>query len=232
MKYDIFLVDVDDTVLDFHAASGQALSVAAKSCGMEWNEGYQTRFRAFNGELWRRLEKGEITREYLMSNRFRLFFKELGLDETLGEKFNGEFLRYLSTTPIFIDGAKEFLKTLANYGRVYFVTNGTAWIQKSRFDICGLWSYAKETFVSDTIGYDKPSPLYTKFVTEHIEGFTKSRAIWIGDSLSSDIKAAFEAGIDSIWFTKKREAEGEVKPTYFASNYREIYNILGFFEKN
>ena len=232
MKYEIFLVDVDDTILDFHASSSKALLAAAKECGLIWTEEYQTRFRAFNATLWQSLERGEITRTYLMDNRFRLFFAELGLEERVGEKFNKIFLHTLATTPIFMDGAKEFLKTLQKHGRVYFVTNGTAWIQKSRFDLCGLWEYAKATFVSEAVGYDKPSPFYTKRVIESIEDFDKSKAIWIGDSLSSDIKAANEAGIDSIWLNKSKEVKGEIKPTYFAVDYAEIYNILGLFGKN
>ena len=231
MKYEIFLVDVDDTVLDFHAASSQALALAAKACEIEWNEDYQSKFRVFNATLWQSLERGEITRGYLMDNRFQLFFERLGLPKTLGEKFNEVFLRHLSTTPIFMDGAEEFLQTLGKYGRVYFVTNGTAWIQKSRFDKCGLWKYAKETFVSEVVGYDKPSPLYTQFVMEHIENFDKSKAVWIGDSLSSDIKAANDAGIDSIWLSKSKQTQNDIKPTYFAVDYADIYNILGFFEK-
>ncbi len=227
MKYEIFLVDVDDTVLDFHRASAEALQKACSACGVVWEERFEKAFRAFNGSLWAKLERKEITRDYLMNNRFILFFKELNMPEVSGEQFNGVFLDHLANTPIFFDGAKEFLTTLAKYGRVYFVTNGTAWIQKSRFDKCGLWGYAKETFVSDTIGYDKPSPLYTEYVTSRIEGFSKEKAVWIGDSLSSDIQAANEAGIDSVWFTKngKLPEKGAV-PTYVTSTYEEILKTL------
>lgn len=227
MKYEIFLVDVDDTVLDFQRASAEALQKACSVCEVAWEERFEEAFRKFNGALWERLEKKEITRKYLMNNRFTLFFKELNMPKVSGEQFNRVFLNYLANTPIFLDGAIEFLKTLGRYGRVYFVTNGTAWIQKSRFDKGGLWQYAKETFVSDIIGCDKPSPLYTKHVIEHIEGFEKEKTVWIGDSLSSDIQAAFEAGIDSVWFTKNGKLpEAGAVPTYTASSYAEILKAL------
>ncbi len=228
MKYEIFLVDVDDTVLDFHRAASEALQKACTACGLAFEKRFEEAFRQFNGALWQRLERKEITRDYLMKNRFSLFFKELNMPEVLGEQFNRVFLEYLANTPIFFDGATEFLKTLGKKGRVYFVTNGTAWIQKSRFDKCGLWEYAKDTFVSDTIGYDKPSPLYTQYVIKRIEGFEKEKAVWIGDSLSSDIKAAFEAGIDSVWFTKSEKLpETGVLPTFIATNYEEVLKALG-----
>ncbi len=228
MNYEIFLVDVDDTVLDFHRASAEALKTACAVCGVTWEERFEKAFRAFNGSLWASLERKEITRDYLMNNRFTLFFKELNMPTVSGEEFNKVFLDYLANTPIFFDGAKEFLKTLGKHGRVYFVTNGTAWIQKSRFDKCGLWEYAKQTFVSDTIGYDKPSPLYTQYVIERIEGFQKEKAVWIGDSLSSDMQAAAEAGIDSVWFTKHGELpKTGVKPTFIANSYEEVLKVLG-----
>ena len=227
MKYEIFLVDVDDTVLDFHRASSEALQKACTACGVAFEKRFEEAFRRFNGALWQRLERKEITRDYLMNNRFTLFFKELNMPEVSGEQFNRVFLEYLANTPILFDGATEFLKTLEKKGRVYFVTNGTAWIQKSRFDKCGLWEYAKDTFVSDTIGYDKPSPLYTQYVIKRIEGFEKEKAVWRGDSLSSDIKAAFEAGIDSVWFTKQKELpKTGARPTFIATNYEEVLKAL------
>lgn len=228
MKYEIFLVDVDDTVLDFHRASFEALKTAFAACGVEWQERFGQEFRRFNAALWQRLERKEITREYLMNNRFILFFEDLGMSEVSGRQFNEVFLNYLANTPIFFDGATEFLKKLGKHGRVYFVTNGTAWIQKSRFDKCGLWAYAVDTFVSDAIGYDKPSPLYTQHVIDRIDGFQKEKAVWIGDSLSSDIKAANDAGIDSVWFSPVAKSTiSGVSPTFTARTYAEILDRLG-----
>ena len=228
MKYDIFLVDVDDTILDFHRASKEALEKACKACGIVWEERFESAFRQFNGSLWASLERKEITREYLMNNRFILFSKELNMPSVSGEEFNKVFLNHLASTPIFFEGATEFLKTLRKQGRVYFVTNGTAWIQKSRFDKCGLWGYAEATFVSDTIGHDKPSPLYTQYVIDRIDGFKKERAVWIGDSLSSDMQAAKDAGIDSVWFKGKGNlAKNGVIPTYTAQSYAEVLKVLG-----
>ena len=60
-KYDIFLVDADNTVLDFHASSRAALKAAFESFGKAWTEEYAKKFSVFNDSLWERLERKELT---------------------------------------------------------------------------------------------------------------------------------------------------------------------------
>ncbi len=229
----IFLVDADDTILDFHGASAIALENAFKVSGVEWEERYLTEFKRVNGGLWEALERKELTRKELMDNRFHIFLKHLGREDLDADTFNCTFLEHLATHPIYIDGAQEFLNELRRLGRVYIVTNGTAWIQKSRFDISNLWSYAEEVFVSDLIGYDKPAKEYTDYVVSHIPNFEKEKAVWIGDSLSADIKAANDAEIASIWYNRsKKPIAGEIKPDFIFENYQEILIFLQNLQHN
>ena len=227
MKYNLFLVDADDTLLDFHSSSRAALIATFEHFGYPWQASYGERFSRFNAGLWERLERKEITRKELMDTRFMLFLQLLEISDVDGRAFNEFFLQHLSTHPIYFDGAQDFLCKLRQYGKVYIVTNGTAWIQKSRFDIAKLWDYADDVFVSDLIGADKPAKAYTDYVMAHIPNFQKERAIWIGDSLSADIRAANEAEVDSVWlnFAKKQRSNAAV-PTYEATSFAEI---LGFF---
>ena len=118
------------------------------------------------------------------------------------------------------------LTKLRRLGRVFIVTNGTKNIQQSRFDIVGLWSYAERVFISEEVGYDKPSKGYTDYVIQNIPDFDKKNCFWIGDSLSADIKAANEAGILSIWFNPQgKPLSNRAKPDYVASNFDEILQI-------
>ena len=60
-----------------------------------------------------------------------------------------------------------------------------------------------------------------------IEGFERSRAIVIGDSLSSDIKGAVNAKIDCIWYNpEKKNAPADLNITYTVGSFEEILNIL------
>ena len=229
----IFLVDVDDTILDFHGVSAKALKFAFEENGVGWSESLERAFRTFNTGLWEALERKEITREELMRERFPRFFKSLGKDDTDGYAVSRSFIEYISTHPAYLSGAETFLNELRKKGKVYFVTNGTKEIQRSRFDIIGLWDKAEKIFISQEIGYDKPAKTYVDYVTANIEGFEPSKAVWIGDSLSADIKAANDAGIAGIWFNpRKIPLSDKAKPDYIAESFEEILTILQKINEN
>ncbi len=224
---DIFLVDADDTILDFHGASALAIRSAFESSGIAWEDRFSSVFKTLNDGLWEALERKEITRKELIAKRFPLYLETLGITSVQGDAFNRMYLQYLATHPIYVDGAENFLTELNKLGRVFIVTNGTEFIQRSRFDIAKLWGYAEDVFISDTIGFDKPAKGYTEYVVSHIPDFQIERAVWIGDSLSADISAANAAGITSIWFNPKRKPlTNSAKPDYNFGKFEEILQIL------
>ncbi len=227
MKKQIFLVDADDTILDFHAASDNAVRAAFENFSVPWEDRFSTVFTTLNDGLWQALERKELTRAELIERRFPLYLKALDMQSVDGDEFNVKYLDHLATHPLYVAGAQDFLKKLNERGRVFIVTNGTERIQRSRFTISKLYELAEEVFVSDTIGADKPAPEYTRYVLDHIEGFQKEKAVWIGDSLSADIKAANEAGIDSIWYNpSKKPLKGGITPTHTVSSFEEIWQFL------
>lgn len=222
----IFLVDADDTILDFHGVSESALRHAFEKNGIGWLDGFDREFHIVNASFWAALERKEITRSELMAQRFPAFLRHLGIDGD-GEAFNRSFVTYLAEHPRYLIGAEDFLRALKERGSVYIVTNGTAWIQRSRFAICGLTERTDGAFISDEIGYDKPSKSYTDYVIERIPKFEKSAAVWIGDSLSADIQGAKNADIDSIWYNPHGKTnDGRIEPTRTAKSYTEILRIL------
>jgi 2-haloacid dehalogenase len=226
-KYDTFLVDADDTLLDFHASSHGALIAAFENFHIQWREEYADEFFTFNDLLWQRLERKELTRERLHAERFPAYLKRLGIKGVDGGEFNKQYLSYLATHPVYMAGAEEFLKTLSGAGRVYLVTNGTYWIQRSRFQILGIMQYVQEAFISESIGCDKPRKAYTDYVLTHIPDFQKDKTVWVGDSLSADIKAANDAEIDCVWFNPtKKSANGKDLPDFEAETYAKILDIL------
>lgn len=228
MKYDIFLVDADNTLLDFHASSLLALREGFIGCGITWQEEYGESFTRFNDWLWERLERKEITRAELLATRFPLFLEKLGIKGASGEKFNDIYLRELALRPVYMTGATAFLTRLKAFGSVYVVTNGTTKIQKSRFSICKLYDYVDGVFISEEIGFDKPSRGFTDCVISHIPDFQREKAVWIGDSLSADIQAANEAYICSVWLNGKHETpKNGVKPDFIACDYQKILDFLG-----
>lgn len=224
---DIFLVDADDTILDFHGASDNAIRFAFSKFNIPWQDEYAIVYKRVNDGLWAKLERREISRAELIHIRFKLYLQELKMPAINADAFNELYLTHLATSPLFVENAKEFLQELKIYGRIYIVTNGTKKIQQSRFAICKLNDMVDGVFISQEIGYDKPAKEFTEYAISHIDGFTKERAVWIGDSLSADIRSANEFGITSIWFNPNRKAlTGTTKPDYIVDNFDEIFEIL------
>ena len=60
-----------------------------------------------------------------------------------------------------------------------------------------------------------------------VPDFDKSKAVMIGDSLSSDIRGGINAGITTIWYNPhlKRNDLG-VCPDYTATSYEQVLRIL------
>ena len=70
MEKDIFLVDADNTLLDFHSSSFLAIKESLASFSIDWQEEYAKIFTRLNDSLWEMLERKEITREKLIKIRF------------------------------------------------------------------------------------------------------------------------------------------------------------------
>ena len=84
----IFLVDADDTILDFHTAAFQAIEYAFKKGNLPWKKEYIDEYIRLNNQLWAALERKELTRETLMEQRFPIFLKHIGYPEADGAFFN------------------------------------------------------------------------------------------------------------------------------------------------
>ena len=228
MGYDIFLVDVDDTILDFHGAAIAAVQSAFEQASLRWEDGYAEAYTHFNASLWAALERKEISREQLHATRFSQFLQLLGIEGVDGDFINEKYEAYICAHPQYFAGAEAFLSALNARGRVYFLTNGTKRIQRARFDAADLWKYASATFISGEAGADKPAKQYTDYVLERIPDFERERALWIGDSLTADIRAALEAGIACVWFNPQgKVGRSDCIPTYEAKDYQKILQIVG-----
>lgn len=196
---DIFLLDMDATLLDFPAAETRNFRKTLAELGIENRGGMYARFHEINDGLWRLLERGGISREALKVERFRRLFEEFGLNADAGKASD----LYFSNFPeicIPYPGAREFLAQLATWGRIFIVTNGGTAIQRRHIALAGFAPYLTDVFISEELGADKPSYAYVEKVTSRIAGFSPARAVLMGDSLTSDKVCAERMGVDFILY--------------------------------
>ncbi len=196
---DIFLLDLDDTLVDFPRAEERNFFETLSAVGVQASGELYGRFHLINDALWRALERGEMTREILKVRRFELLFREFGI-EADAQRASDFYYRNFEGICYPFDGAAEFLRELSARGRVYLVTNGGARIQHSHVRLAGFGGYLSGMFISEEIGCEKPERAFAEFVETHIEGYERERAVWIGDSLTSDMLCAKTVGIDFILY--------------------------------
>lgn len=67
--------DLDDTLLDFHQAEAIAVAKAFRAVGLTPTEEMVARYSQVNQLHWRRLERGELTREEVLVQRFVYLFR-------------------------------------------------------------------------------------------------------------------------------------------------------------
>ncbi len=228
-KYTTLLFDADNTLLDFSKSERTSLIKTMEDYGVPVNEYNICTYVEINNRLWKQLEKKEITKPELKKIRFRLFFDKIGFNFN-GDPFevNEHYLSLLSQCGYIMDGAAELTEKLfhAKYD-LYIVTNGVAKTQAQRLAKSGLLPCFKDVFVSEAVGIPKPHKEFFDYVLEKIPEKDKSKIVVIGDSLSSDILGAANAGLDSIWLNLNDSAlPCNLKPTATVTNLKELEQLF------
>ena len=76
---EFLLLDLDDTILDFHKAERIALSKTIRDFGVEPSEAVLDRYHHINKWHWEQLELGLMTRDQVLVNRFGALFEKVGM---------------------------------------------------------------------------------------------------------------------------------------------------------
>ena len=150
-----------------------------------------------------------------MVGRFAAFFGEQGI-EVDAPAVAKTYETFLSQGHFFLPGAEEAVKEKL-YGKykLYLASNGTAVVQKGRMTSADLYPYFEESFVSQELGHNKPSPEYFRAAFARIPGFDPSECIMVGDSLTGDILGGKNAGLRTVWINPgHKTAPDHLKPDY------------------
>lgn len=226
MRYKHILLDADDTLLDFQAAEREALNYIFASLPIPPTDSLLEKYHTINHSLWAAFERGEITKDDILSTRFRKLLAEIDI-QVDRPNLEAEYQDKLASGHMVIPGVYEILDQLKEHYDLYIVSNGVASTQYSRLDASGLTPYFKNMFISEETGYQKPQIEFFQYVSERIPNYDPAKALIIGDSLSSDMQGGINAGIDTCWYNpnKLKNSKG-LAVTYEITALNELLDIL------
>lgn len=222
---EFLFLDLDDTILDFHKAERIAVAKTIRDFGVEPTEEILALYHRINKAHWEMLERGKLTRKEVMVNRFAALFRELGV-ETDASACARDYEHNLSIGHFFLPGAEEALEALQKKYRLFLVSNGTAAVQKGRMTSANLYRFFEQVFVSEEIGYNKPSKEYFDACFARIPDFDREKAVIVGDSLTSDILGGKNAGITTVWVNPEHLPWGNIQPDYEIEALRQLEPLL------
>lgn len=206
--------DLDDTLWDMAGNSVLCLRELYESQGLDrWFDNCRTWddiYHRVNRRLWEQYGRGEISRDFLRSERFARPLRIAGVadDEALGmaERFDGLYLDSLGRKTAMVDGAREILDYLYNRGyRMGIVSNGFREVQYNKLKSSRISQYFDPVVLSDDAGVNKPDARFFRYAEERA-GSADTYNIIIGDNPETDIAGAIRAGWKAIWFDRAGDA--------------------------
>lgn len=230
---DLF-IDFDDTLYDTHGNAQIALAELFDL--FHWNQYFPT-LEAFtepywltNFDLWSRYARGEITRDYLVLERFRRPLSEgQGLNPTPAYcmKVSDAFLDLCSQKPGTLEGAHPLMRYLKAKGyRLHMASNGFHEVQYKKLRASGMDEYFDTVILSDDAGANKPSAAFFDYALR-VADATRDASLMIGDNLQTDISGAHAVGLDQIWFNPYGwPCDLSFTPTHTVAHLSEIMELL------
>lgn len=215
MKYELFLFDLDDTLLDFKASEKLSFHLCMESFGIKTNlDQIFSDYQMINRALWKQIEEAKTTQEQLKVERFRKTFENHKID--IDPKIAS--LRYLDTLPetvVLIDHAIETCEWLSQHGEIGIITNGIEYVQAKRINKSALAKFISFVSVSESCGHAKPDIRFFDYTSKMAKRFAKEKTVIVGDRLEADIQGSKNFGISGCWFNPhKASAPEHLKPDY------------------
>ncbi len=222
----VVLLDVDNTIMDFHECARQSMEFTAQELGVSFPENIFSIFTEINNGLWHQVEREEITVDELHHIRWNKIFAAIGLDFD-GWIFEQSFLKNIAKGSATVEGAEELVTYLKEKYTLCVASNAPYYQQTSRLTNAGLLEAFDHLFISEKIGHAKPKKEFFDACFAALPGVSKEEVVMIGDSISADITGAHEYGLQTIWFNFGKEPlEKGAMADHIVDRLKEIQVLL------
>ncbi|MGN0524632.1 HAD-IA family hydrolase, partial [Eubacterium sp.] len=102
-------------------------------------------------------------------------------------------------------------------------------VQRKKLAVSGIADIFDGVFISDEVGYEKPSVNFFKHVLANIPSVDTNEILIVGDSLTSDIKGGNNMDFKTCWFNPQSlPLKDGYTVNYQIKNAEDIFDILKF----
>ncbi len=232
-KYTDLFIDFDDTLCDTHGGAQRALeTIFAEyelSRHFDREETFYDSYWRTNMELWQQYGKGEISRSFLIVERFRRPLSQgHGLDSTELQclAVSDRFLELCVEKIRPQEGALQLIDYLRKQGyRLHLCSNGFHEVQYRKLHNCGLDGCFDSVVLSEDAGANKPQQAFFDYAFRKT-GAQPTTTAMIGDGWDSDMRGALDYGLDTIFFNRFPNYPAPQPVTHEVHRLTDILRIL------
>lgn len=220
--YDNIIFDIYGTMIDVwtdeeDVATWQAIAPLLDFYGVKLLP-EQIKVMFFDG-CQKQIAKGKLRYDHPEIDVAKVFYDIMasqGVRSKATAKFVTQAFRVASTRKLqLFDNVLQTLAKLKQSGKkLYILSNAQASFTRNELKKFGLPKYFKGIVLSSNYGIAKPDTQFFDVVLEkyHLD---KTKCIYVGNDLNSDIVGAKNAGMDCIWLnTGRLPHNDDITPTY------------------
>jgi putative hydrolase of the HAD superfamily len=228
-QYKHLFFDLDNTLWDFRANAREAFHEIFTSLNLfdrisDFDK-FLLLFDQYNEKLWNEYRNGFLSKEFLRTERMKLTFHDLGIDDpNLINQAGVLFIQIISKKTNVFPGVHETLEYLFKKYNLYILTNGLVEIQVEKIRNTGLQSYFRKIFMAEMVGYQKPDRRFFEYAIKSVHAH-KYECLMIGDNPEVDIIGASKAGIDQVFFNPTAKL-CNTEPTWEIDSITRLMEIL------
>lgn len=232
-KYKAILFDLDGTIFDNFGAMDKALreyyDLNTEFHKFKYQQ-FETLYWNVMDKFFRVYQQGDATWEGQRILRMQSLYSHVNIslnDDEAYDKFL-EYLKLYEKNWRLLDNAYELIEGLKDAGyKVGMVTNGEYNQQIKKLGTQKLLSFFDSVVASSEYPFYKPSKEIFQVALEELN-ITCDEALFVGDSMRSDICGASGAGMDTVYTLREHNAHYamDCQPTYTVRSLYEMADIL------
>lgn len=202
----VFLFDLDNTLLDDHAAQASYLPMLYERF-KEYVRCSEEEFRARWKEALPRYHQlyaeGKLSFEEQRILRIQDSFSNNELDPRVLTAIIAYFEEILPKSWKLFDDALDVLTNLQQYP-LGLITNGALSIQSKKIDVTGIRDFFDCIVISEEVGFAKPNPEIFLYACSQLH-CQPEECYFIGDSWENDVLGSLAAGMNAVWITTEQQ---------------------------